>query len=117
MAGTRWRVDDTIAFSGTATDFPDADPRDGLTWNVNLRHCDRFDPDLVPHAPAPDVRPASRGCSRRPITRYPAYLEIELTAHGTGGLTATTTRRLDPRTVEAHARSRPAGAGDSRPAA
>ena len=30
---------------------------------------------------------------------YPSYLELRLTATDSGGLTTTTTRRLDPRTV------------------
>src|SRR5829696_5767716 len=40
--GTTWRVDDTIAFSGTATDFQGTPiPPSGLTWDINLQHCDR----------------------------------------------------------------------------
>jgi hypothetical protein len=46
-----------------------------------------------------------------PEHEYPSYLELELTATDTFGLTRTVTRRLDPRTVPITLTSNPAGAG------
>ena len=44
-----------------------------------------------------------------PDHEYPSYLELRLTATDSGGLTTTTTRRLDPQTVVLTFQSTPGG--------
>jgi len=107
--GVRWRVNDTIAFSGSAVEADgDPIPPSGLTWDINLHHCDRDSGSCHVHqlqsfaGVASDSFPA-------PDHAYPSYLEIELTARDSAGLTGIATRRLDPRTAQLTLTSQPPG--------
>jgi PKD repeat protein len=95
-AGTTWKVGDVITFSGSATDVQDGSlPASALSWDVVLNHC----PSNC-HQHAIQSYPGVAGGSfTTPDHEYPSHLELRLTATDSGGLTATTTLRLDPRTV------------------
>jgi PKD repeat protein len=108
-AGVRWRVNDTIAFSGSAVEADgDPIPASGLTWDINLHHCDRDSGSCHVHQLQSFPGVAS-GSFPAPDHAYPSYLEIELTARDSAGLTGIATRRLDPRTVKLTLNSRPPG--------
>jgi PKD domain len=108
--GATWKVDDTIAFSGSATDFLGTPiPASGLTWAINLKHCDRDVPTSCHTHPLQSFSGISSGSFPAPDHEYPSFLEIELTARDSQGLTGRATRRLHPRTVELTLASRPAG--------
>ncbi|HWM11710.1 MAG TPA: PQQ-dependent sugar dehydrogenase, partial [Solirubrobacteraceae bacterium] len=107
--GTTWEVDDTIRFSGTATDFQgNAIAPSGLTWDINLQHCDRSSGSCHTHQ-LQSFAGVSGGEFPAPDHEYPSHLEIELTARDTNGLSGTAMRRLDPETVPLTLASSPAG--------
>jgi glucose/arabinose dehydrogenase len=104
--GLTWKVDDPIAFAGSATDEQDGDlDPTRLNWKLVIQHCPSNCHDHTPQTwtgtdhdsfPAPDHE-------------YPAYLELTLTATDSGGLTDTRTIRLDPKTVTLSFASNPSG--------
>ena len=95
-AGTTWKVGDVINFSGGATDAQDGTlPASALSWELRLQHCPS---NCHPHV-VQTYAGVSSGSFNAPDHEYPSYLELELTATDSGGLTDTKTVRLDPRTV------------------
>ena len=99
-AGTLWKVGDVISFSGSATDPIDGQlPPSALTWKLILHHC----PTDISSCHTHDLQSwtgVSTGSFTAPDHEYPAYLELQLTATDSRGLTDTVSRRLDPRTVQ-----------------
>jgi len=94
-AGTTWKVGDVINFAGSATDQQDGTlPASALSWDLTLYHC----PSNCHTHPLQSFSGAS-GSFVAPDHEYPSYLELRLTATDSGGLTASKTLRLDPRTV------------------
>jgi glucose/arabinose dehydrogenase len=94
-AGTTWKVGDVISFSGSATDTQDGTlPGSALSWSITLQHC----PSNCHSHPVQTVSGPS-GSFTAPDHEYPSYLLLTLTARDSGGLTASTTLRLDPKTV------------------
>ena len=104
--GVRWKVGDTIAFQGSASDEQEGTlPASRLSWSLTLQHC----PSNC-HTHAIQSWTGTAGASFvAPDHDYPSYLELKLTATDSGGLTDTQTLRLDPRTVAVTMRSTPAG--------
>jgi glucose/arabinose dehydrogenase len=107
-AGTLWRVGQTIAFSGGATDAQDGIlPAAAMTWSLILHHCSSQS-DCHTH----DIEGfdgVASGSFVAPNHAYPSYLELRLTARDSGGLTATKSLRLDPDTVNLTFASDPSG--------
>ncbi|CAN5279403.1 hypothetical protein BH18ACT14_BH18ACT14_13640 [soil metagenome] len=99
-AGTLWKVGDVISFSGSATDPVDGQlPPASLSWKLILHHC----PTDISLCHTHDLQSwsgVSTGSFTAPDHEYPAYLELQLTATDSRGLTTTVSRRLDPRTVQ-----------------
>ncbi len=60
-----------------------------------MHHC----PSQLPRAHRPDFAGVASGSFVAPDHEYPSYLELRLTATDSGGLTGTTSVRLDPQTV------------------
>ncbi|HEV2786211.1 MAG TPA: PQQ-dependent sugar dehydrogenase [Solirubrobacteraceae bacterium] len=105
--GTTWKVGDAIAFAGSAGDTEDGTlPAKAMSWSLRLHHC------------------SGTGCHVHPVQTYeetaggsfvaadhawPAYLELVLTATDSHGVSASTSRRLDPRTVTLTMRTNAAG--------
>jgi glucose/arabinose dehydrogenase len=102
----RWRVGDTIAFSGHATDAQDGTlPASALRWDLVIHHCST---DCHEHLAGSQAGVAT-GTVVAPDHEYPSWLELRLTATDSGGLTSVTSVRLDPQTVDLTFRSNPAG--------
>jgi glucose/arabinose dehydrogenase len=103
-----WKVGDTITFSGHATDAQDGTlPASSLSWSWILHHC--FTPtDCHTHL-LQTVNGVSSGSFTAPDHVYPCWLEVQLVATDSGGLTSTTSVRLDPKTVVLTFKSNPGG--------
>jgi len=103
-----WQVGQTITFSGHATDAQDVTiPSSGLTWSVILHHC-ATQTNCHTH-PIQTFTGVAGGSFPAPDHAYPCWLEIQLTATDSGGLTSTASLRLDPKTVVLTFRTNPAG--------
>jgi glucose/arabinose dehydrogenase/PKD repeat protein len=106
VAGTTWKVGDVINFAGHATDAQSGTlGAPALTWSLVLQHC----PSTCHQHPLQTFSGTASGSFAAPDHEYPAHLELRLTATDPGGLSATTTVRLDPRTVNLTFGSNPAG--------
>jgi glucose/arabinose dehydrogenase len=103
-----WKVGDPISFAGHATDTQDGTlPASALTWSLILHHC--FTPtDCHTHL-VQTFTGVSSGSFTTPDHAYPCWLELRLSATDSGGLTSTTSVRLDPRTVVLTFRTNPGG--------
>ncbi|MFF0345216.1 PQQ-dependent sugar dehydrogenase [Kribbella sp. NPDC004875] len=102
---TTWKVGDTIAFSGSATDPEQGTlPGSALTWSLIMHHCpsDCHTHTITSLTGASSSFPA-------PDHEYPSYLELRLTATDAQGLTDTKSVRLDPKTVGLKFGTVPAG--------
>jgi PKD repeat protein len=96
--GTTWMSGQTINFSGHATDAEDGNlPPEKLNWQVRLEHCATLT-SCHEHVLTDFV--GASGSFVAPDHEYPSYLELALTATDSAGLTHTTVRRLDPKTVD-----------------
>jgi glucose/arabinose dehydrogenase len=103
-----WVVGQTITYSGTATDPQDgALPASALSWHLINRHCTTVD-NCHTHV-VQDRSGVATGSFPGPDHEYPSYLELTLTAVDRGGLTGSTTVRLDPKTVDISLASVPSG--------
>jgi hypothetical protein len=74
---------------------------------VILHHC-RTPSDCHTHA-VQTVAGTASGSFTAPDHQYPNWLEVQLTATDSGGLTSTTSVRLDPRTVVLTFKTNPGG--------
>jgi glucose/arabinose dehydrogenase len=103
-----WQVGQTISFSGHATDAQDGPlPASALTWKEIVHHC-ATPTDCHTHQIQTFDGVAS-GSFSAPDHAYPCWLEIQLTATDSGGLTSTASVRLDPKTVVLTFKTNPAG--------
>jgi len=108
-ASLHWKTGDLISFTGKATDpeqgtLPAAD----LSWNIVLHHCPAVD-SCHTH-PVGTVDGSAAGSVQAPDHEYLSYLELQLTATDASGLSATTSLRLDPQTVDLSFLGTPEGA-------
>jgi PKD repeat protein len=99
-----WAVGDTIGFSGHASDAQDGNlPASALKWSVVLHHCTTgCHTHLVQ-----TFNGVASGSFAAPDHDYPSYLELQLTATDSGGMTATTSVNLQPKTVNLTFQSNP----------
>jgi PKD repeat protein len=99
-----WAVGDTIGFSGHAADAQDGTlPASALRWSVIIHHCTTgCHTHLVQ-----TFNGVASGSFSAPDHDYPNYLEIQLTATDSGGMTATTSVNLQPKTVNLTFQSNP----------
>ena len=105
-AGTTWKVGDTITFSGHGTDPQQGTlPPSALTWSLVLQHC----PSTCHEHPLQTFTGTAGGSFVAPDHEYPSYLELRLTATDAGGLSTTSSVRLDPQTVNLSFGSTPSG--------
>jgi glucose/arabinose dehydrogenase len=103
-----WKVGDPISFSGHATDAQDGTlSASQLSWSFIIHHC--FTPtDCHTHL-IQTVNGVASGTFTAPDHEYPCWLEVQLTAADSGGLTSTTSVRLDPKTVVLTFKTNPGG--------
>ena len=103
-----WKVGDTIKFSGHATDAQDGTlPASALSWSLILHHC--FTPTNCHTHMLGNFTGVAKGSFSAPDHQYPCWLELQLTATDSGGLTSTTSVRLDPKTVVLRFKTLPIG--------
>jgi glucose/arabinose dehydrogenase len=103
-----WKVGDVITFAGHATDAQDGTlPASAMTWSEIVHHC--FTPSDCHEHVVQTFTGVSGGSFTAPDHAYPCWLELRLTATDSGGLTTTTSVRLDPRTVVLTFRTNPGG--------
>ena len=103
-----WKVGDTIAFSGGATDAQDGtEPASRLSWTFIMHHCPT--PDACHTHEIQTIAGVASGMFAAPDHEYPSWIEVALTATDASGLTATTSVRLDPQTVNLTLASAPVG--------
>jgi glucose/arabinose dehydrogenase/chitodextrinase len=106
VVGTKWKVNDPIAFSGSASDPEQGTlPASAFTWQVVLHHCPA---DCHIH-PLQTFSGVKSGSFAAPDHEYPSYLELRLTVTDAGGLTDTKVLQLDPKTVDVTFLSEPSG--------
>ncbi|MGH2531440.1 MAG: DUF7594 domain-containing protein [Thermomicrobiales bacterium] len=107
-ADQTFRVGETITLTGSATDAEDGELDDSaLSWRVTLHHADHTHPYLPPttgnnvtfQAPAPEDLLAATN----------SYLEIELTATDSNGLSRTISQDFQPRKVDVMFETAPSG--------
>jgi len=104
-----WKVGDPISFSGGATDAQDGTiPATGLSWLLIIHHCPT--PSSCHTHNVQTFAGVSSGSFNAPDHEYPCWLELQLTATDSKGLSATTSVRLDPKTVDLTFASSPSGA-------
>jgi glucose/arabinose dehydrogenase/PKD repeat protein len=104
----RWKVGDTISFSGGATDPQSGTlPASALSWSLVLQHC-ATGGGCHQH-PVQSWNGIASGSFTAPDHEYPSYLELTLTATDPGGLRDTDTVRLDPQTVDLTFQTSPSG--------
>jgi glucose/arabinose dehydrogenase len=98
VAGTTWATNDTVSYSGHATDPQDGDlPGTRLTWKLRLEHCS---PDgTLCHTHVMEERTGASGTFTAPDHEYPSYMELELTATDSSNHSQTVVRRINPKTV------------------
>jgi glucose/arabinose dehydrogenase len=105
-SGLLWRVGDVISFSGHATDAQDGTlPASRLSWSVVLNHC----PSNCHTHPVQSYSGVATGTFPAPDHEYPSSLSLVLTATDSAGAQATTSRQLDPRTVNLTFATTPTG--------
>jgi glucose/arabinose dehydrogenase len=105
-SGLRWKVGDTISFSGHASDAQDGTlPAGRLSWSVVLNHC----PSNCHAHPLQSFSGVSGGTFSAPDHEYPSSLSLVLTATDSAGASASTSLRLDPQTVDLTFATTPSG--------
>jgi glucose/arabinose dehydrogenase/PKD repeat protein len=105
-AGLTWKVGDSIAFAGGASD-PDQGslPGSSLDWTLVMHHC----PSNCHEHVVQSFPGVASGSFVAPDHEYPSYLELRLTATDSGGLTAAQSILLEPKTAVLSFASSPSG--------
>ncbi len=107
----KWKVGDTINFSGGATD-PEtgALPASALTWSLVLIHANDINLSSTHEHLVQTWSGVSSGSFIAPDHEYPSWLELRLTATDSNNQTTTISRRVDPLTISLTLASNPTGA-------
>ena len=107
-ATLKWRVGQSIAFSGHATDEQQGTlPAAALTWSLIMNHCSTG--SSCHQHPIQQFQGVASGSFVAPDHEYPSYLTLALEVTDAGGLGSVVTRRLDPQTVTVGLQTVPAG--------
>ena len=97
ISSMTWSVGQRFTFSGSAGDQQDgALPATSLSWSLTLHHCSATGCHLHP---LQDFSGTASGSFTAPDHEWPSKLELTLTATDSGGLQATKTVLLEPRTT------------------
>ncbi len=108
-ASLTYKVGDSIAFSGSATD-PDsgAVPVQNLTWTIVQLHCAAINPSDCHDHVLQTISGVSSGSIAAPDHEYPSWLEFRLAATS-DGQTTTLVRKINPKTVTLSFATNPTG--------
>jgi cysteine-rich repeat protein len=113
QAGLSWSNGDVINFAGGASDAEDGSlGGSSLSWQLVMRHCAS---EPIPGTPEDchdhpiQTFSGASGSFVAPDHTYYSYLLLRLTATDAAGLAVTTSVRLEPRAVQLHITSQPAG--------
>ncbi|MEH1098367.1 PQQ-dependent sugar dehydrogenase [Micromonospora sp. CPCC 205561] len=107
-AAVTWKVGDPLSFTGHATDPQQGNlPASALTWQLRIQHC--ATPTSCHSHVVQNWNGTASGSFIAPDHEYPSYLDLALTATDATGLTHTTVRRLDPKTVQLTFATNPSG--------
>ncbi len=94
--GTTWKVGQRINFTGSGTDAQDGSlPASAFSWTLIMNHC----PSNCHAHTIESFNSVNSGFFDAPDHEYPSHLELKLTVTDSGGLSSSTSVRLDPRTV------------------
>jgi glucose/arabinose dehydrogenase len=105
-ASTTWKVEESIAFSGSASDPDEGDlPPSAFSWEVIVHHC----PTTCHTHSMQTINDVASGSFAAPDHDYPAHLELRLTVTDSTGLSDSASVNLDPKTVDLNFDSAPAG--------
>jgi glucose/arabinose dehydrogenase len=98
--GASWSVGQPIEFSGSAADDQEALGPGALEWILTLDHC----PGSVEacHTHPIEKRTGASGTILGPEHDYPSRVVLTLVAKDSGGLTGSTSVRLEPRAARVH---------------
>ena len=101
-------IGDEIHFSGTATDPQQGTlPPSAMTWTLTVHHCPV--PDSCHEHPVQDFPGIASGEFVAPDHEQPSFLELTLRATDAGGLSASTSIDLQPRTTTLSIDTNPSG--------
>lgn len=109
--GQLFKVGDVVQLQGSATDLEDVTiPSANLRWDLVLKHC----PGFVPIGPGCHDHPFETLTGATAQFTAPdhgdgSYFEIRLTATDSRGVAVTTTRQLNPKTIEVTLNTSPPG--------
>ena len=107
--GVRFRVGDTATLHGSATDAQDGSvPASRLRWRVLRHHGTSHTHPWLPETAGNDIQ-ISTPTPEDLATAGTSFLEIQLTATDSQGLSSTVTRQLRPRLVDLTFAAEPAG--------
>jgi glucose/arabinose dehydrogenase len=107
-SGATFKVGDVIQLQGSATDAQDgAISGASLRWDVIQKHCPGFGTDCHDHPLLTLSGPTTQFTA--PDHGDGSYFEIRLTATDSRGVTTTTTRRVDPKTIQVTLATNPSG--------
>jgi hypothetical protein len=107
-AGAKFKVGDVIQLQGSATDAQDgAIPGTSLRWDVIQKHCPGFGSTCHDH-PLQTLTGATAQFTA-PDHGDGSYFEIRLTATDSLGVSATTSRQVDPKTLQVTLATSPSG--------
>ena len=102
----QWKVDQSITFTGHATDPEDGTlPPSGYKWELILHHC----PSNCHTHSVQSFSGITTGSFSAPDHTYPSHLELRLTVTDAEGLTDTKSVILNPQTVALSFNSTPSG--------
>jgi glucose/arabinose dehydrogenase len=105
--GAPWSVGEPIHFQGSAQDDQETLGPAALEWVLTLDHCPQTTAGCHVH-PIERVTGAS-GTITGPEHDYPSRVVLTLVAKDSGGLTGTTSVKLEPRAAHVHVRTDTAG--------
>ncbi len=107
-AAATWGVNQTISFSGSATDPEQGTlPAAALDWQLLINHCTA--PGNCHQHSIQTFEDTASGSFVAPDHEYPSSLELRLTATDAHDNAVTVSRTLDPRTVQLTVASDPPG--------
>jgi glucose/arabinose dehydrogenase len=106
-AGSLYSGGQTVSYAGSGSDPEDGSlPGSALTWRVDFHHADHVHPFIAP------TSGSTSGSFVVPTTGHTeadVFYRIVLTARDSAGLTTTTSRDVQPRTVQITLNTVPAG--------